>query len=48
MLREIAKSRAYFRRCAFAGPAQLDLSGNGSASIVSGEIVSGDFFQTLA
>jgi len=31
----------------FAGPAQLDLSGNGQASMVSGEIVSGDFFQTL-
>lgn len=32
---------------AFAGPAQLDLSGNGAASIVRGEIVSGDYFQTL-
>jgi predicted permease len=32
---------------AFAGPAQLDLAGNGTASIVRGEIVSGDYFQTL-
>jgi predicted permease len=32
---------------AFAGPAQLDLSGNGTASIARGEIVSGDYFQTL-
>ena len=32
---------------AFAGPAQLDLSGNGSASIARGELVSGDYFQTL-
>ncbi len=48
MLREIReKSRVFSGVAAFAGPAQLDLSGNGSASIVSGEIVSGDFFQTL-
>jgi hypothetical protein len=32
---------------AFAGPAQLDLSGNGTASMASGELVSGDYFQTL-
>ena len=32
---------------AFAGPAQLDLTGNGTASIARGEIVSGDYFQTL-
>ena len=32
---------------AFAGPAQLDLSGNGAASIARGELVSGDYFQTL-
>jgi predicted permease len=32
---------------AFAGPAQLDLSGNGLASIARAELVSGDYFQTL-
>src|SRR5271155_4874132 len=32
---------------AFAGPAQLDLSGNGPASMAAGELVSGDYFQTL-
>ena len=32
---------------AFAGPAQLDLSGNGTATTVRGEVVSGDYFQTL-
>ena len=32
---------------AFAGPAQLDLSGNGPASMAEGELVSGDYFQTL-
>jgi len=32
---------------AFAGPAQLNLAGNGTATMVSGELVSGDYFQTL-
>lgn len=32
---------------AFAGPAQLALSGNGPASMVSGELVSGEFFETF-
>ncbi|HEV2306642.1 MAG TPA: ABC transporter permease, partial [Candidatus Acidoferrales bacterium] len=32
---------------AFCGPIPFDLSGNGSASIARGEIVSGDFFSTL-
>lgn len=32
---------------AFAGPLQVDLSGNGPASIVRGEYVSGDFFSTV-
>jgi macrolide transport system ATP-binding/permease protein len=32
---------------AFGGSGQLDLSGNGPASIVRGELVSGSFFETL-
>jgi predicted permease len=32
---------------AFAGPAQVDLSGNREASIAYAELVSGDYFQTL-
>ena len=32
---------------AFAGPVQLDLSGNGAASIAQGELVSGSYFETL-
>lgn len=32
---------------AFAGPAQLDLAGNGQASIAHGELVSGTYFTTL-
>jgi predicted permease len=48
MLREIReKTHVFSGLAAFAGPAQLDMSGNGSASMVRGEIVSGDFFETL-
>jgi predicted permease len=32
---------------AFAGPVQLDLSGNGAANIAQGELVSGSYFETL-
>ncbi len=32
---------------AFAGPIDVDFSGNGAASIAEGEYVSGDFFSTL-
>jgi predicted permease len=48
MFREIREqSRVFSGVAAFAGPGQLNLSGNGQASIANGEIVSGDFFQTL-
>jgi predicted permease len=32
---------------AFAGPVQMDLSGNGPASLAQGEVVSGNYFATL-
>ena len=32
---------------AFAGPSTLDLAGNGPARIVAGELVSGNYFETL-
>jgi predicted permease len=32
---------------AFAGPAQIDLSGNGQANVARGELVSGTYFATL-
>ena len=32
---------------AFAGPTQVDLSGNGTASMAQAELVSGEYFQTL-
>jgi MacB-like protein len=42
-----SQTNAFSSMTAFAGPAALDLSGNGPASIVEGEIVSGDYFSTL-
>lgn len=32
---------------AFAGPARVDLTGNGTANMAGAELVSGDYFQTL-
>ena len=32
---------------AFTGPAQLEVSGNGTASLANGELVSGEYFQAL-
>ncbi len=48
MFKEIRAEKDLFSSVsAFAGPAQLDLSGNGPASMAEGELVSGDYFQTL-
>src|SRR5277367_1287630 len=48
VFQEIRNQRGNFSGVAtFAGPAQLDLSGNGTATIAHGELVSGDYFQTL-
>jgi hypothetical protein len=38
---------AFSSLAAFAGPLNVDLSGNGDASIVRGLYISGDFFSTL-
>ena len=42
-----AQAGAFSGMAAFAGPLEVDLSGNGVASIVRGLYVSGDFFSTL-
>jgi predicted permease len=42
-----AETNAFSGVLACAGPADLDLSGHGPASVVRGEIVSGDYFSTL-
>ncbi len=48
MFQEIAGRRDLFSSAmAFAGPQQVDLSGNGPASIAQGELASGNYFETL-
>jgi predicted permease len=47
MFREIEKSNNFAGVAAFANSGRLDVSGNGPASIVSGQLVSGEFFHTL-
>jgi len=42
-----AQKNLFANVMAFAGPAQLDLSGNGAATIAQGMLVSGDYFDTL-
>ena len=42
-----SEKRAFSSATAFAGPAQLVLSGNGPARMTDGELVSGDYFSTL-
>jgi predicted permease len=42
-----SEKRAFSNATAFAGPAQLVLSGNGPARMARGELVSGDYFSTL-
>ena len=42
-----AQANAFSGMAAFAGPIDIDLSGNGPASIAQGTWVSGDFFSTL-
>ncbi|HTS11627.1 MAG TPA: ABC transporter permease [Candidatus Limnocylindrales bacterium] len=42
-----AQAGVFSGTAAFAGPLDVDLSGNGAASIVRGLYVSGDFFSTL-
>lgn len=43
----LSQSTVFSSVAAFSGAGQLDLSGNGPASVINGQLVSGDFFQTL-
>jgi predicted permease len=47
MFREIAQAGAFSGVAAFANSGRLDLTGNGPASVINGQIVSGDFFRTM-
>jgi predicted permease len=47
MFREIAQANIFSGTAAFANTGRLDLTGNGPASVVNGQLVSGDFFRTM-
>jgi len=47
MFREIEKANQFSGVAAFANSGPLALTGNGPASMISGQLVSGDFFQTM-
>jgi predicted permease len=42
-----AEAKVFSGLTAFSGPMQFDVGGNGPASIGRGELVSGDFFETI-
>jgi predicted permease len=46
MFRRIQQSNAFAGAIAFAGAGQFNLTRNGPATLVNGQLVSGDFFQT--
>jgi predicted permease len=47
LFRSIAETNPFSGIAAFANAGRLDLSGNGPASVINGQLVSGDFFRTL-
>ncbi|HKW90063.1 MAG TPA: ABC transporter permease [Candidatus Acidoferrales bacterium] len=47
MFREMESSGTFAGAAAFANSGRLDLSGNGPASYINGQVVSGGFFRTL-
>ena len=47
MFREIEKTGVFSGIAAFANANQMDLTGNGAATVIDGQLVSGGFFRTL-
>jgi predicted permease len=47
VFREIAKANIFSGTAAFANSGRLNLTGNGAATVINGQIVSGDFFRAL-
>src|SRR6266852_4069909 len=47
MFREITNTNQFSGTAAFANAGRLNLTGNGSATVISGQLVSGDFFRTM-
>src|SRR5882757_3452585 len=47
MFREIEQANVFSATTAFANSGRLNLSGNGPATVINGQLVSGEFFRTL-
>jgi predicted permease len=47
MVREIAQANLFSGTAAFANAGRLNLTGNGTATVINGQLVSGDFFRTM-
>jgi predicted permease len=47
MFREIAQANVFSATAAFANSGRLNLMGNGPATVINGQLVSGDFFGTM-
>jgi len=47
MFREIAQANLFSGTAAFANSGRLNLSGHGPATVINGQLVSGDFFRTM-
>ncbi|MFY9801487.1 MAG: ABC transporter permease [Candidatus Acidiferrales bacterium] len=47
MFQKIAQANAFSGVTGFANAGRLNLSGNGPASVINGQVVSGDFFRTM-
>ena len=47
MFREVAQANVFAATAAFANSGRLNLTGNGPATVINGQLVSGDFFRTM-
>jgi len=47
MFREIAQANIFAATTAFANSGRLNLTGNGPATVINGQLVSGEFFHTM-
>src|SRR5271169_659505 len=47
LFREIAQASLFSETAAFANSGRLNLTGNGAATVINGQLVSGDFFHTM-
>src|SRR5258708_10930318 len=47
LFREIAQANVFSATAAFANSGRLNLTGNGLATVINGQLVSGDFFRTM-